>query len=308
MTDVTQRKAFGARRLVLGFDAGCMTCSDLASKIEAKVGDKLEVRSLHDPQVKQWRGLALGEDAPWAPTLFEVGGTREVRAWTGTGMAVRLMRALGPISTWRLMQVFGEGGKRKVEVVAAAGGSPIAEAASAAVSRGQFLKGAGGAALAFGLLGMASPAQAAYKDGIDVEGLTEALSAIEELPDSVIRKGEDAAKAWLRRRLNIDYQAGDPQPRGVLGCISAVGIAIVGNALPYFKLLKIRQAIRAAGGVRIFVRAFLGAYRYLRSVGYTRYGAIKGAIARAARASSRSTRQALLELFYLGSVADACFG
>ena len=37
------------RRLVLGFDAGCMTCSGLAEKIEDRVGDRIEVRSLNDP-------------------------------------------------------------------------------------------------------------------------------------------------------------------------------------------------------------------------------------------------------------------
>lgn len=36
------------RRLVLGFDAGCMTCSGLAEKIQDRVGDRIEVRSLND--------------------------------------------------------------------------------------------------------------------------------------------------------------------------------------------------------------------------------------------------------------------
>ena len=39
----------GGRKLVLGFDAGCATCSDLAKRIEEAVGDKLEIRSLRDP-------------------------------------------------------------------------------------------------------------------------------------------------------------------------------------------------------------------------------------------------------------------
>lgn len=66
----------GGRRLVLGFDAGCTTCSDLAKKIEERVGDKLEVRSLYDPQVEHWRRQVLGEDVPWTPTLIEVNGGR----------------------------------------------------------------------------------------------------------------------------------------------------------------------------------------------------------------------------------------
>jgi hypothetical protein len=30
------------RRLVLGFDAGCMMCSELARRIEERVGNKLD--------------------------------------------------------------------------------------------------------------------------------------------------------------------------------------------------------------------------------------------------------------------------
>ncbi|MDQ3303712.1 MAG: hypothetical protein M3518_10235 [Actinomycetota bacterium] len=54
----------GGRRLVLGFDAGCMTCSGLAKRIDERVGDKLEIRSLNDPVMQRWRGEVFGEDAP----------------------------------------------------------------------------------------------------------------------------------------------------------------------------------------------------------------------------------------------------
>jgi hypothetical protein len=52
------------KRLVLGFDAGCLACSSLAKRIEERVGGKIEVRSLHDPQVKEWRERALGRTRP----------------------------------------------------------------------------------------------------------------------------------------------------------------------------------------------------------------------------------------------------
>ena len=74
------------RRLVLGFDAGCMTCSGLAKRLEDRVGDRIEVRSLNDPVMDHWRREVFGEDAPWAPTLVEV-EHGEVRAWTGIRMA-----------------------------------------------------------------------------------------------------------------------------------------------------------------------------------------------------------------------------
>lgn len=59
MTEVAERGVFGARRLVLGFDAGCTTCSELARKIEAEVGDKLEVLPLHHPSAV-WRDRRAG--------------------------------------------------------------------------------------------------------------------------------------------------------------------------------------------------------------------------------------------------------
>jgi hypothetical protein len=146
------------RRLVLGFDAGCMTCSELARRIEERVGNKIEVLSLNDPFMARWREQALGKDAPWVPTLVEVEGDA-IRAWTGVRMGARLSHALGPLATWRVMQVLGEANDelRLVDSVAAR--------AASGLTRGQFLKGVGGAAVAVSILGgtgkLPAPAEAA---------------------------------------------------------------------------------------------------------------------------------------------------
>jgi hypothetical protein len=133
------------RRLVLGFDAGCMTCSELASRIEERAGNKIEVLSLDDPFMARWREQALGKDAPWVPTLVEVEGD-EIRAWTGVRMGARLSRALGPLATWRVMQVLGEAND-DLELV-----DSVAARAASGLTRGQFLKGVGGAAVAVSIL------------------------------------------------------------------------------------------------------------------------------------------------------------
>jgi len=70
-----------ARRLVLGFDAGRSTCSSLAARIEERVGEKLDVRNLRDPDVREWREQTLGEDYKLVLTLFEV-EDRKVKAWS----------------------------------------------------------------------------------------------------------------------------------------------------------------------------------------------------------------------------------
>ncbi len=95
------------RRLVLGFDAGCMTCSGLARSIEEAVGAKPELRSLTDPQVEHWREQALGKDAPWTPTLFTV-ESGSIKAWTGRRMGLILARKLGIVATWRVLQILDE--------------------------------------------------------------------------------------------------------------------------------------------------------------------------------------------------------
>ncbi len=102
---MTERENPGARRLVLGFDAGCMTCNALARKIEEEVGDKLEVGPLHHPQVAHWREQALGtariEPSPavretrvrprgrtsrgWARPVKAPLGRRGARGDSGTG-------------------------------------------------------------------------------------------------------------------------------------------------------------------------------------------------------------------------------
>jgi predicted DCC family thiol-disulfide oxidoreductase YuxK len=300
MPEPTGRESQGARRLVLGFDGGCAACSDLARRISERVGDKLEVRSLHHPQVEHWRGQALGENAPWAPTLFEVGGAKGVRVWTGPRMAVKLTRVLGPISTWRLMQALGEVGVPK----AVGAGTPSYGAGTVGLSRGQFLRGMGGAALAFGVLsGTSSPAHAADVE-VDYDGLVEVFSAIDEIPASVIARGDEATRRWLAHRLgDVD----DPQRQGVFGCAAAIGTALVLNAIVVSKIIKIRAAIRAVGGVKNFARILVRAYWRARRWGYSRWGAIKYAAKRAAQVSGKDIVDALLSLFSLGSVVDACF-
>jgi hypothetical protein len=173
MEELMNGKGAEGRELILGFDAGCGTCSEIASRVQERVGDRLAVRNLNDPELVKWREEALGKDAKWAPTLFEVGGGT-VRAWTGRKMALPMSRRLGLTKTWQLMQVLGE-----VDVSSKLESSPFIEklpagAAEAVrdMSRGQFLRGVGGAAVAMSVLsgvgGSASPALAATANPYDI--------------------------------------------------------------------------------------------------------------------------------------------
>ena len=176
----TNNQTTGARKLVLGFDAGCMTCSGLAKGIEEAVGDRLEVRSLTDPQMKHWRGQALGENAPWAPTLVEINGS-VVRAWTGVRMGAHLARRLGPAATWRVAKILGEMKEGK-----GTGNSPYA-----GLSRLQFLKGVGGVVVGMSVLSSTGPFAATA--GAQEHWVSQlSFTSSKELSE------KEAAAAWAR--------------------------------------------------------------------------------------------------------------
>ena len=188
----------GGRRLVLGFDAGCMTCSELARRIEERVGDEVEVRSLNDPMMEHWRREAFGDDAPWAPTLIELDGG-PVKAWTGMRMGARLSRALGLVPTWRIMQVLGAA-NADLELADSA-----AIRAVSGLSRGQFLKGVAGTAVALSVLSgtgkLPSPSDAAssvHYEELTGDTLANTARRVARRPDIVNLMG----KGWRDKVLN----------------------------------------------------------------------------------------------------------
>ncbi|WP_327590321.1 bacteriocin fulvocin C-related protein [Nonomuraea sp. NBC_00507] len=94
-------------RWILGFDASCGRCNEIAKAAKAAAGEKLEVLPLAHPDVLRWREEALGAEAPWAPTLLRVDENR-VRAWTGPAMGMRLLGRLGPKASIKLFGALGE--------------------------------------------------------------------------------------------------------------------------------------------------------------------------------------------------------
>lgn len=145
MKEPTGSEQLRRRDLVLGFDGGCFSCLGLAGRLGARVAGKLRVRDLRDPVVAEWHEKALGRDARWAPTLFEVHDGGVVEAWTGWRMGAALARFLGPTDTWKVLQLLGEV-KADIRMF---GTTP---AAVSGMSRGRFLKGLGGAAVAVSAL------------------------------------------------------------------------------------------------------------------------------------------------------------
>lgn len=136
------------RRLILGFDAGCLTCSEVAKSIQERVGNRLEVLSLNDPLMEHWRKEVFGEVAPWAPTLVEVEGS-VVSAWTGARMALKLVRVLGLSSALQVLQDMMAA--RNANFINSQASPATYDSPSYGINRGQFIKQLGAGALAAGI-------------------------------------------------------------------------------------------------------------------------------------------------------------
>lgn len=123
-------------RWILGFDGGCITCTDLARRIEGLAAGRLIARNLRETELLDWRRRTLGPDAPLTPTLFALSDDR-VRVWRGLGMALRLGRLLGPGRMWQIAQLLGSG---------------VATEEAPSPDRRQFIRTVGGAALGLAVL------------------------------------------------------------------------------------------------------------------------------------------------------------
>jgi hypothetical protein len=89
-----------SRKRWLLFDSACSVCRQLAQEIERETGGVVTARSLRTPQVQ----AMLDQARPgwrWEPTLLEV-GEDHLRAFTGLGMAFRLVRILGLRRAWQV--------------------------------------------------------------------------------------------------------------------------------------------------------------------------------------------------------------
>jgi hypothetical protein len=186
-------------RWILAFDSSCGSCRQIARTVAQACDGRLEVLPLNRPEVAGWRAEALGPDAPWAPTLLRVrdGGTR---AWTKRGMAVPLLRCLGPKATLGVLRALGQ--LRAQEVAE----TSSADASGDAITRHRFLRLGTGALCAGGLvLAGRVPAYAADAGTRWVRAnhdkLPETYAQVTALPMEVRRAVLQASSPAVRSRL-----------------------------------------------------------------------------------------------------------
>ncbi len=135
-------------RYVLGFDAECSFCVEVAEEIRDRFGEHLELRDLREVEMAEWRREALSENPAWTPVLVKISG-ENVSLYSGYRLGLALAWRLGPVVTWRLAKALGE--MQGCEEANEKNTSPL-------LTRSQFvsglLKASAGAALAFSVLSM----------------------------------------------------------------------------------------------------------------------------------------------------------
>ncbi|WP_262481631.1 hypothetical protein [Bacillus sp. CH30_1T] len=149
------------------------------------------------------------------------------------------------------------------------------------------------------------------------------LGAIEKIPNGIVKQGPEKTAQWLQNKtglyVSVDSdqnllfsetppaQEGTFQTMSVAGCVAAVGIAIVSNGLPFSKILKVKSAIKALGGVSKTVSKVKKYYDKYRFNGFSRNDSIRKALDSASDGLAANTKSALLDFFNLTNVVANCF-
>ncbi|MGL5405869.1 MAG: hypothetical protein ACRDAX_03640 [Propionibacteriaceae bacterium] len=136
------------------------------------------------------------------------------------------------------------------------------------------------------------------------------MQAIKQIPDEILDQGDEATQIWLSSKLGNYkdiFSSPEISPAGeVIGCASAIGLAIVLN-FPAFKVLKIKKALQAAGGATTFVKSFMHVYKNARAAGKAWKAAVTEGVQVAARDAGPEAIEALISVFSLGVVYSECF-
>ena len=137
---------------------------------------------------------------------------------------------------------------------------------------------------------------------VDEQELTQFLTTVENIPDSVLAKGDKATNEYIQKE-NTNLTTSD---RGAVGCASAIGLAIAGNAFSASKITKVKEVLKAAGGAKTFAKKLVPAYKKARK-SMSRKNAAISAVKQAGSAASPQALSAAIGFFSVGEVYSQCF-
>ncbi|WP_226358615.1 hypothetical protein [Pseudonocardia sp. ICBG601] len=136
--------------------------------------------------------------------------------------------------------------------------------------------------------------------GQDSKNLEEGLRFIESIPESVL-VSDAAWDQWKRNHLS------PPDRANAWVCSSAIAIAIISNGFAPAKILKLKSAIKAAGGVKKVAQLGIDAFKAARARGESVGAAAAAAQAAIVQNGGGVAQGILLEFFSLNAVVSGCF-
>ncbi|OMF11830.1 hypothetical protein BK131_20380 [Paenibacillus amylolyticus] len=178
--------------------------------------------------------------------------------------------------------------------------------------------------LLFNVIGLSSASanneESTYQySGSEFAELEKTLYLIEAIPDEVVEKGAQATAKWLSSYTGDKYITdGDKfynlskedviSTMGVVGCTSAVGLAIAENLFAFAKIAKIKDVIKAGGGVTKFIGNLVPAFKVAKNEwGYSASSAIGYAVKFAAKDAGPELISAAIGFFSIGDIYSSCF-
>lgn len=146
-----------------------------------------------------------------------------------------------------------------------------------------------------------SPA-AANADTVEIDepGLHEAAEYIESIPDSAL-ESDEAYEKWKKDHPVLI-------PRGPVACAAAATIALGSTLFVGAKVLKIKSAIKAAGGAKKFADLLITGFKVAKAEGKSNSAALEFAAKEAAQTGGKDVVVAILDLISVKDVATDCFG
>ncbi|MBK4152473.1 hypothetical protein GWO62_04665 [Corynebacterium macginleyi] len=89
--------------------------------------------------------------------------------------------------------------------------------------------------------------------GIPDDEVEQLLTAIDSIPDEVLAEGDEATAEWVQENLISKEKEIVPYIATEVACAGAILWAIGSTLLPVAKIIKIKKAIKALGGVKAAV-------------------------------------------------------
>lgn len=126
------------------------------------------------------------------------------------------------------------------------------------------------------------------------------MEYIESIPDKALIS-QESFDQWKQENPLVNT-------RGAVSCGVAITTAVVSNIFVASKVLKIKAAIKAAGGAKKFAELVIMGFKVAKAEGKSNSAAIEFAAQEAAKVGGKDALGAILEVLSVAAVATECFG